>query len=79
MNSTMMTLGFILIFIGFAIIFIGTLIYALKRGRGEVRGGGVILIGPFPIVWGTGSKIVLILTIISIIILMIMAGLLMIR
>lgn len=71
-------IGFILIFIGFMIIFIGTLIYALKQGKSEVKGGGVILIGPIPIVWGTSSKIVLALTIISIIILMIIATILMI-
>lgn len=70
-------IGFILIFIGFMIIFIGTLIYALKQSRGEVKGGGVILIGPIPIVWGTSLKIVLALTIISILILMILAVFLM--
>lgn len=71
-------IGFILIFLGFMIIFIGALLYILKQGKGEVKGGGVVLIGPFPIAWGTSPRIVLILTIISIIVLMIIASFLMI-
>ncbi len=67
----LISLGFILIIIGIAIIVIGTLI-SILRGGGEVKSGGVILIGPFPIVWGTDSKWVLITIIIAIIILIVL-------
>lgn len=70
-------LGFIIIIVGFFIIFAGVLLHILRGNKGKIEGGGIILIGPIPIVWGTGSKIVLALTIISIIILMIIATILM--
>ncbi len=41
-----------LVVIGFLLIFIGALISSL--GGGEVEGGGVIMIGPIPIVFGSG-------------------------
>jgi len=44
--------GMALIFIGFLMMFIGTIVSALG-GEGEVEGGGVIMIGPIPIVFGT--------------------------
>ena len=44
--------GIALIFIGFLLVFIGTLLSA--TGEAEVEGGGVIMIGPIPIVFGTG-------------------------
>lgn len=45
--------GIGLILIGFMLVFIGTLISAYG-GESEVEGGGVIMIGPVPIVFGTG-------------------------
>jgi uncharacterized protein (TIGR00304 family) len=45
--------GIILILIGFLLIFVGSLI-AASGGEGEVEGGGVIMIGPIPIIFGTG-------------------------
>jgi uncharacterized protein (TIGR00304 family) len=47
------SLGGIIVVIGFALIFIG--IFLLIRGgsRGRVKSGGIILIGPIPIVWGS--------------------------
>jgi len=44
--------GIALILIGFLLVLIGTLISAF--GEGDVEGGGVIMIGPIPIVFGTG-------------------------
>ncbi|MHC1586687.1 MAG: TIGR00304 family membrane protein [Candidatus Hecatellaceae archaeon] len=49
------SLGFLLIFLGFAVIFVAVLYVAVKGGG---RGGGVILIGPFPIVFGSDTKTV---------------------
>ncbi|ASJ11456.1 TIGR00304 family membrane protein [Thermococcus thioreducens] len=45
--------GMGMILLGFLLVFIGTAISALG-GEGEVEGGGVIMIGPIPIVFGTG-------------------------
>ncbi|WP_029551040.1 TIGR00304 family membrane protein [Thermococcus zilligii] len=45
--------GIALIFMGFLLVFIGTLVSSLG-GETEVEGGGVIMIGPVPIVFGTG-------------------------
>ncbi|ASJ06256.1 TIGR00304 family membrane protein [Thermococcus pacificus] len=44
--------GMALILIGFLLVFIGTLVSALG-GESDVEGGGVIMIGPIPIVFGT--------------------------
>ena len=44
--------GMGLILIGFLLVFIGTIVSALG-GEGDVEGGGVIMIGPIPIVFGT--------------------------
>jgi len=45
-------IGLLLIFIGFILIFIGI----LKMGSGA-KGGGIILIGPIPIVWGSDRSV----------------------
>jgi len=68
------TLGFILVLAGVLLLIIGTLSMAYhaiyKSGAGEghegttVRGGGVIMIGPIPIIFGTdvgALKVVMIL------------------
>lgn len=55
--------GFSLIAIGVLIIVINIL-YSSRRGeKSDV--GGIILIGPFPIIFGTGSRILRLLTILS--------------
>ncbi|GAB6100871.1 DUF131 domain-containing protein [Thermococcus atlanticus] len=53
--------GIVLILIGFMMIFLGTIMSA--SGQGEVEGGGVIMIGPVPIVFGTqrGATLAMIL------------------
>jgi len=51
-------IGFIMIIIGILIIFLGVIITFIKaKPRGGIEGGGLILIGPFPIIFGTNSKI----------------------
>ena len=57
--------GIAMIFIGFLLVFIGTLI-ASTGGEAEVEGGGVIMIGPIPIIFGTqrGATLAMILAII---------------
>ena len=56
--------GVLLVLVGFALIFLGVLKAAWSSpgegGGGRVEGGGVILIGPIPIIFGTSSKMALI-------------------
>ena len=51
-GRTLITAGIALILTGFLLVFIGTLV-AASGGDGDVEGGGVIMIGPIPIVFGT--------------------------
>ncbi len=67
-----LTIGFILVFIGILLIIVGMLVHigkSAKSEKAEVKGGGVILIGPIPIVFGTdveSVKWVILLTIVLI-------------
>jgi len=70
----LVNLGFIIIFLGFTIALAAVLLMAIRgrRAGGKVKGGGAILVGPIPIVFGTdreSMKIVLILAIILTVIL----------
>jgi len=65
-------LGVILVFVGFILSFVALVLFVLSglRGRkveGKVRGGGVVVIGPFPIVFGTDKESVKILLLLSIV------------
>lgn len=69
----MITLEFLilLLFIGLIIFIMGlilTLIASSAEDReSKVEGGGAIIIGPIPIVWGTSQRITLVLLILAII------------
>ncbi|MBI3023660.1 MAG: TIGR00304 family protein [Thaumarchaeota archaeon] len=58
----LVTLGVVVIVLGFLIIFLTTLISARSRRRDggeggtELKGGGVVMIGPIPIIFGTDPK-----------------------
>lgn len=60
-------LGILLIFIGF---FIMMLAIALSVKESKVEGGGVVLIGPIPIVFGTSKDMVKIILLILLVILL---------
>jgi uncharacterized protein (TIGR00304 family) len=70
--------GIALIFVGFAIAFIAALLLvfsSVRSGRGKVRGGGAVIIGPIPIVFGTDKdsvKIILVLSIVLVALLLIL-------
>ncbi len=76
--------GLILITIGIAVLIVAAILLILggARGKGKVKGGAVVMIGPVPIIFGTDKqslKIVLVLAIILmalLIALMILPGLL---
>jgi uncharacterized protein (TIGR00304 family) len=54
---------------GFVIIFVATvlLIFATAKGKAKIKGGGVLIIGPFPIVFGTDKESVKTLLLLSIV------------
>jgi uncharacterized protein (TIGR00304 family) len=62
------SIGLTLTVAGFALIFIATLLLVLKGsgGKGKVKAGGVVIIGPVPIVFGTDKQTVKALLILSI-------------
>lgn len=70
--------GFSMIFVGLAIALIAVLwlvFSGVKGGKGKVRGGGAIIIGPIPIIFGTDKesvKIILLLSIILVALLLIL-------
>jgi len=50
-------LGAVLIFVGVAIIVLSVLFLSVSSAKkGRVSGGGVIIIGPVPIIFGTDKK-----------------------
>ena len=61
------TIGVILLFAGFVIAFVAViLVIAAMKGKGKVRGGGAVIIGPFPIIFGTDKESVKVLLLLSI-------------
>jgi len=76
MNELELTnLGFTLIFAGIIITILGIFLVffgSLKSQnmRSEVRGGGVVLIGPFPIIFGTDKQSAIFAAVLGLIILL---------
>ena len=49
--------GIALIFVGIIIIIVAVLLLSIRSaGKGKVRGGGAVIIGPIPIIFGTDRK-----------------------
>lgn len=70
MNAeTLYTLGVALIIAGMTIMVIAvlSLLFSGTKREGKVKGGGIIIIGPFPIVFGTDKKIVKTLLLLSLV------------
>jgi len=61
------TIGFVLIFLGVLLVILGAFTSVLKAKDAEVRGGGVVLIGPFPIIFGSDPQAVKTVIILAII------------
>lgn len=73
---TLYGLGIALTFAGMLVILVAIMLLFISsvRGKGKVKGGGAIIIGPFPIIFGTDKesiKTVLLLSITLTILLMI--------
>jgi uncharacterized protein (TIGR00304 family) len=67
----LLTICFLLVFIGFAVLLIGGIILAFRSG-GQVESGGIIFIGPIPILWGSSKEITKSLLIITAVISMLL-------
>ena len=67
-DQLLFSVGAILLFIGFVITFAAVILLAFTamRGKGGVRGGGAVIIGPFPIIFGTDKESVNVLLLLSI-------------
>ena len=70
-------IGLALIFVGIAVIMAAFILFMLRGiGKAEkVRGGGVIFVGPFPIIFGTNKEFLRILVLLAIVLAVIMIGL----
>ncbi len=57
-DQLLFNVGILLIFTGFLIAFIAVvlLFFMTVRGKGKIKGGGSVIIGPFPIVFGTDEE-----------------------
>jgi len=77
-DQLLWSIGFWLIVLGVAVSFIAVLwlvFSGVKSGKGKVKGGGVIIIGPIPIVFGTDKKslkLILVLSIVLVVLLLIL-------
>jgi len=77
-DTLLWNVGVSLIFVGFAIALIAVLwlvFSSVKSGKGKVKGGGAIIIGPVPIIFGTDKesvRLILILSIILVVLLLIL-------
>lgn len=68
-DDVIFNMGLLLVIAGFAIGILAFIIAVLRSARcsGPVRGGGVIMIGPVPIVFGTDKESARILILLAII------------
>jgi uncharacterized protein (TIGR00304 family) len=56
-SAALYALGMALIFVGVLIIVVAVVLLFVSGGKnGKVKGGGAILIGPIPIIFGTDKK-----------------------
>ena len=60
--------GFILILVGSVILLVAAFLLVLRalREKGRVRGGSLVMIGPFPVIFGTDKESVKVLLLLSI-------------
>jgi uncharacterized protein (TIGR00304 family) len=74
LRMDMIHLGITLISIGFILIFVAVLAWFLSSFGGRARGGGIVMIGPLPIIFGTDKESVKILVLLAVLLIVIMAA-----
>ncbi len=67
-DSALFETGLLLVFIGLVLAFIAAFVLMLRGPRtgSKVRGGGIVMLGPFPIIFGTDRESVKALILLSI-------------
>jgi uncharacterized protein (TIGR00304 family) len=70
---TLFETGLVLVFVGFVLAFISTFILMLRGSRtgSKLKGGGIVMLGPFPIIFGTDRGSVKVLILLSIILMIV--------
>lgn len=63
MNPWMLLIGIVFIFIGFILIVVSSL-----PQKTEIKSGGVVLIGPVPLIFGTDKETIIIASVLAIVI-----------
>jgi uncharacterized protein (TIGR00304 family) len=68
-DNLLFNIGLLVALVGFAVGILAILVAILRsaRGSGQVRGGGVVMIGPVPIVFGTDRESARILILLGIV------------
>jgi uncharacterized protein (TIGR00304 family) len=66
--------GLALVLFGFAIAFvaIAVLVFSKVKNKRKVRGGGAVVIGPFPIVFGTDKELAKTLSLFSVLVIILL-------
>ncbi len=54
-SDQLVTIGFAIVMIGIIILLVG-FVSQTKTGKTKIEGGGIVFIGPFPIIGGATSK-----------------------
>ncbi len=73
-GETLIGAGFVLLIIGVLLIALGAVLGALKHseGEGHTEVGGVIVIGPFPIIFGSSGRAAVFAAILAVVIIVLM-------
>ena len=73
-DSLLFNTGLLLALAGFALAILAIFIAILRsaRGTGKIRGGGVVMIGPVPIVFGTDKESARILILLGIVLMIVL-------
>ncbi len=69
-GNNIVLIGILVIFIGFIIIFAGTALQTTSK-TSDVKTGGVILIGPIPIIFGNDKGAVITVVVLAIILMIV--------
>jgi uncharacterized protein (TIGR00304 family) len=51
----LVTTGLLLVLVGFVVVAI-SMVNGSRGGEGKVQGGGVVMVGPIPIIFGSDAK-----------------------
>jgi len=68
--NTLIISGIAAVFLGMLLIFIGTALQATSK-TGEVQTGGVIMIGPIPIIFGSDKTFIIIAAVFALVLMVV--------